>query len=560
MVKTNILTPVLAGVLGLSIVGSGLGYYFVNKNADETNSNKQNTKLSTVADNINNTLDNAEKAMKGELDFAYDGSVKVTFGEGFTEMTGQSVSPVSMNISTKQKGKNMGMDYSLAYGDSDLISMNAVLAREENAAYIQVPDFSDSYLKIDGTEAETYLKDNMGVDFGSFDTSDVDMNIDYEGLEKSLDEYEQVIKDNIPEGTEGDKLEGDIDGVKYELTSKSYTITSADATKAAKAVLEKAKTDTNFKSIYDQSMEEAYGSMMTTVDPEYSYTPPTYEETIDQLIASLETDDIDDSSIDFVSYYNDGEFAGFKMVPNGEEGELSAIMISTDEAEAVDVKFDGGDGNSMTMYGAIKESDDILNGSYDISVKDDDGSNVQVIFEVKDLQESGDSFKGTVRTDMNFVSDEETFSGWFEMGSDSTDDNTDLTIEVGANGKSVVTVDIESKKTEASDVAVPTGKTYNALDEAELEAYLAEWDIAGFETKLKNALGDELYAELFESHDDDYDSDYDWDSDDYDWNDSDYDWDDDDYDWDDDDYNWDDYDWDDEDWDFDSDDLDGVIA
>lgn len=28
MVKNKVLTPVLAGVLGLSIVGSGLGYYF----------------------------------------------------------------------------------------------------------------------------------------------------------------------------------------------------------------------------------------------------------------------------------------------------------------------------------------------------------------------------------------------------------------------------------------------------------------------------------------------------------------------------------------------------
>ena len=31
MVKNKVLTPVLAGVLGLSIVGSGLGYYFENK-------------------------------------------------------------------------------------------------------------------------------------------------------------------------------------------------------------------------------------------------------------------------------------------------------------------------------------------------------------------------------------------------------------------------------------------------------------------------------------------------------------------------------------------------
>lgn len=559
MVKTNILTPVLAGVLGLSIVGSGLGYYFVNKNADESNSNKNNTKLSTVADNINNTLDNAEKAMKGELDFAYDGSVKVTFGDGFTELSGQSISPVSMNISTKQKGKNMGMDYSIAYNDNNLISMNAVLAREENAAYIQVPELSDAYLKVDSTEAETYLKDEMGIDFGSFDTSDVDMNIDYEGLEKSLEEYEQVIKDNLPEGTEGEKVKGDIDGVKYELTTKSYTITGEDINKATIAVLEKAKTDTNFKSIYDQAMAETYGSMTTTYDSEYSYTPPTYEETIDELITEMKGSIVDSSSVDVVLYYNDGEFAGFNMIPDDDEGELNVILLSDDDAEAVDINFDSGDGAKMTMYGAIKESDDVLNGSYDISVNDDDGTNVQVIFEVKDLQESDDSFKGTIRTDVNFVTTEESFSGWFEVTSNSTNDNTDLSMEVGANGKSVVTVDIEVKKTEASDVAIPSGKTYNALNDAEMEEYLAALDLEGFESKIKNALGDELYAELFESSYDDYDSDYD-----YDWDDEDYDWDDEDYDWDDEDYNWDEYDWDDEDYDWedfdwDDEDFDDVV-
>ena len=33
MVKKNVLTPVLAGVLGVAVVGSGVGYFVLNKNA-----------------------------------------------------------------------------------------------------------------------------------------------------------------------------------------------------------------------------------------------------------------------------------------------------------------------------------------------------------------------------------------------------------------------------------------------------------------------------------------------------------------------------------------------
>ena len=72
MVKNKVLTPVLAGVLGLSIVGSGLGYYFVNKDSNDGKTEGGKAKLTQVADNINNTLGTAEKAIKGELDFAYN--------------------------------------------------------------------------------------------------------------------------------------------------------------------------------------------------------------------------------------------------------------------------------------------------------------------------------------------------------------------------------------------------------------------------------------------------------------------------------------------------------
>ena len=62
MVKNKVLTPVLAGVLGLSIVGSGLGYYFVNKDSNDGKTEGGKAKLTQVADNINNTLGTAEKA------------------------------------------------------------------------------------------------------------------------------------------------------------------------------------------------------------------------------------------------------------------------------------------------------------------------------------------------------------------------------------------------------------------------------------------------------------------------------------------------------------------
>lgn len=67
MVKNKVLTPVLAGVLGLSIVGSGLGYYFVNKDSNDGKTEGGKAKLTQVADNINNTLGTAERLSRANL-------------------------------------------------------------------------------------------------------------------------------------------------------------------------------------------------------------------------------------------------------------------------------------------------------------------------------------------------------------------------------------------------------------------------------------------------------------------------------------------------------------
>ncbi len=79
-----------------------------------------------MADNINNTLGTAEKAIKGELDFAYNATATVSFGEGFTEQAGVSLQPISVTTVTKQKGSNTAADVSLTYGGNNLVSANAV--------------------------------------------------------------------------------------------------------------------------------------------------------------------------------------------------------------------------------------------------------------------------------------------------------------------------------------------------------------------------------------------------------------------------------------------------
>ena len=201
MVKNKVLTPVLAGVLGLSIVGSGLGYYFVNKDSNDGKTEGGKAKLTQVADNINNTLGTAEKAIKGELDFAYNATATVSFGEGFTEKAGVSLQPISVTTVTKQKGSNTAADVSLTYGGNNLVSANAVYSRDNKSAYVQIPELSDAYLMVNVDS----LKDKVGSELSSqgidldslFDSAEgADVDFDTDALEKDLEEYKKVIEDS----------------------------------------------------------------------------------------------------------------------------------------------------------------------------------------------------------------------------------------------------------------------------------------------------------------------------------------------------------------------------
>ena len=219
MVKNKVLTPVLAGVLGLSIVGSGLGYYFVNKDSNDGKTEGGKAKLTQVADNINNTLGTAEKAIKGELDLPQRN--KLSAWRGFTEKAGVSLQPISVTTVTKQKGSNTAADVSLTYGGNNLVSANAVYSRDNKSAYVQIlPELSDAYLivNVDSLKAKIGSElSSQGIDLDSlFDSAEgADVDFDTDALEKDLEEYKKVIEDSFPKPVDGEKKTGDIDGNEH---------------------------------------------------------------------------------------------------------------------------------------------------------------------------------------------------------------------------------------------------------------------------------------------------------------------------------------------------------
>ena len=533
MVKKNVLTPVLAGVLGVTIVGSGVGYFVLNKDADKNGSEKTKNeasvtvspKLSVMAENISNTLDKAQEIADGSVDYAYEGSVNYSFGSFVTNNTGMEIKDIGIKVSSKQKGGNEGGDVTVSYDGKDLFTVNEVYNRENSEEmYVKIPELSDAYIKVNRADAENYLKDEMGMDMSQYTAAAQDIDFDVDAFEADLKEYEQLIKDNFPEVKEEGKKEGDIDGVSYSYTSKSYDVTSEDANKIATAVLEKAKTDENFKKLYEDGVEKSLSAAYTTSAG--AGEAPTYESMIDDMLESVKADTASDDKVALEMYENgDGDFMGFTLKPDGEEGELRYIVASSDSAEGMDVYFDSGDGETVTVYGALKSDNDVVNGTYTMSSTEDGKEVVKVVYTVTDLQNVGENFSGTIRIDAKTDDEYEgAASGWVEIVSASTADDVDVTFDIGVNGESAVTMKVTGSKTEATDVEVPSADAtiYNALDEEELNKYIESCDTEGFMNKIKDAMGEEMFNAMFGGADaygsgnnveynfDDENDDFDW--------------------------------------------------
>ena len=532
MVKKNVLTPVLAGVLGVAVVGSGVGYFVLNKNADKASSEKSKNqssvvvspKLSVMAENITNTIDKATEIAKGDVDYAYSGSFNISFGPAITKNMPTAPKDFGMTVSSKQKGGNEGGDIELTYGGQKVVTVNQVYSRENSEEmYVRVPELSEAYIKVNRAEAESYLKDSVGIDFDQYAQTAQNFDFDTEAFEADIKEYEQLVKDNFPEAKENGTKSGDIDGVSYEYTSKSYELTAADGQKVVTAVLEKAKTDENFKKLYEQGVEAAnqQSSAMYEKYGEDAPSTPSYEEAIDKMLEEVKGEIKGEKTVMLETYENsDGKFAGFNLKPSDEKGELKFISVSNENAEGLDINFDSGDGTAVTAYGALKSENDVVNGSYTVTSTDDGEENMKVVYTMTDMKNVGENFAGTIRFDVSVNEDGTSDSIWMEVKSDSTADDLDVTFDIGLNDENAFTMKMTGEKTEASDVDVPGSdvQVFNALDEEQMNKYLETCDTEGFMNKLKENLGDEMYNSLFgSSSSSSYSSGSSSDDDDFDW-------------------------------------------
>lgn len=528
MMKRSYLTPVLSGVLAVTVIGSGAAYYFEfvkdGGSADKDGGkNKGGTSITVdeAAANIEKQLDKAQKIAKGEYDGAYKAEITYSPSADISSQVGTTVGDVSVSIEAKQKDKLTGVDYALNYNAQTVISANLVYDNAGETAYIQIPEFSDAYLTgtldeitqmmesssgsaysdydfDDAYEASAYTADAVSVTETSPDFEALS-NIDFEALLTDLETYADTIKENAPAATDGENKTGEVDGASYELTTKTYTITEADAYKICNAIADKGRADETLKS--------SFISM--------GMTESDYNEIWDELVDGIDPDGDDTAVVEV--YYSGEDVAGWRAY--ADDDNIQMINYATDSQLIVDWDFTDSGEQVMSAKGVVDIDGDTINGKIDMNIVDDDGTATKAEISYDNLKATDDVVSGGMTVTMW---DDDTEIGKMTYTLNNTSDSCDMSVSMFADGIDLGTVKLTMQETDASDITVPTGTMYNITDESQLEQYVAGMDAAGWSESLKTILGDELYELLFGvvTYDEDYDFD---DYDDYDFDDYDFD-------------------------------------
>ncbi|MBR6103038.1 MAG: hypothetical protein IKP95_11460 [Ruminococcus sp.] len=516
MVKRSVLTPVLSGVLAVTVAGSGVLYVMDKKDSDEAKdtvkTDASNSAFARVKDKVEATAEKVGKAIDGELDFSYSGKLELEFGSAVTKQLGAELKNLSIEASTKQKGGMSQADITAAYGDSTLATVNLVEDNANKVFYVKCPELNEAYLYGSTEEIAKAMDDyksnlssglginmmatagtNIASQFNAEQLQQMLNDLDLEGLESDIEEYAEVIKEKIPEGTDSGNLEGDIDGHSYSYTVKTIDVTNQVIVDIANAVVDKAKDDQFLKD---------YAKKAGLSDSDFE----NYLNSAKEALTKTTGQDLSQTLFTVDIYYLDDQARGFGL-DMGEQGVIKMVAIDDGTVIGIDLSASIAKSNTnASLKGAFDSSNDELNGSIVLDVSSD-SSKVKASLSADKLKTEGDLFSGTLKA--NVEADGKSIA--FEFTSASTSDKLDVTTTLDIDNENAFKLKLTGAENDASDVEIPTGTAYK-LDEEGLKAYLESCNTDGFMANVKSAVGEDVLNKLtgnrnnnvIEDDDDDY--------------------------------------------------------
>lgn len=285
---------------------------------------------------------------------------------------------VTIGIGTGMEKNNLTQSLDLRVNGTKICTLNYYIDFDSSKIYLNIPELHDGYIQMDLTNVydgtEESGTDGLHIQMELADAVNNYFSIlenlpEANSLQNVLTRYSKIILDNIEDqGSTSETVSAG--AVQQDLTVSEGHITQKSAKSLLQAVLSTAKTDSELESIV-----ENWTAIMN--NPDYTYD--AFVDSIAELEGALVDDDTDAAGLTLRAWTDDaGNVVGKQLLwkdGNIEQNFIKYLKTSAGTESGYLLKL-AGDEDGILLEGSGKIADDLLNGTYTLTM---DGSEIAII-------------------------------------------------------------------------------------------------------------------------------------------------------------------------------------
>ena len=285
---------------------------------------------------------------------------------------------VTIGIGTGMEKNNLTQSLDLRVNGTKICTLNYYIDFDSSKIYLNIPELHDGYIQMDLTNVydgtEESGTDGLHIQMELADALNNYFSIlenlpEANSLQNVLTRYSKIILDNIEDqGSTSETVSAG--AVQQDLTVSEGHITQKSAKSLLQAVLSTAKTDSELESIV-----ENWTAIMN--NPDYTYD--AFVDSIAELEGALVDDDTDAAGLTLRAWTDDaGNVVGQQLLwkdGNIEQNFIKYLKTSAGTESGYLLKL-AGDEDGILLEGSGKIADDLLNGTYTLTM---DGSEIAII-------------------------------------------------------------------------------------------------------------------------------------------------------------------------------------
>lgn len=438
-----------------------------------------------------------------DLDSHYVADVDLTLNQEFlapflesVQLSNVKLESISANITSSRKDEKVGGQVLASVNGQALASLNLSADPKEGILYLQIPELSPSYLKLDASDLESFegVSNSMQLQ-QMIDSIFNESTLSSEDVKRILTEYPNLFVDMLTDVSVEKDVTAEASGVETSYDKYNVSINEKQLKDFSIAFLTKAKEDEKLLGFLDNMLQVIARSSETS-----SELPPSFRSNIDEWLKKVEAKEVKEevTAATLSLWINEtGEIKGEEFTLLGNENDSAAYSfgyLSTQKKKQHGLSFWG------------KENENLLFNLDSDSIEKDDkysGSAQLALFQEDWYTNTPQT--NTITVDFKDVTTENGLSGTFTASStlipggslilslSGTEKEQNMELGINYMGMSIGTLTIhQSSDTNAEPITFPSesDRIYSIQEDGkELSEYLEECDIEALLQKLSNSIG-----------------------------------------------------------------------